>query len=260
MQNLFASELLPSAASQTRRHFFWCTIAFSFISISSDAHGNRVDRIDPSVPGFTDEYFVAVHPDSPIVSLTETGISRRATFRGQRDVVLDLNGGTSAYSSKQYADSFLELNNDANTSAILTLDYGADNFQMRPIENRFNAIAVSVSEVNSGDDGLSLGSGRFTLTLRSGSTRATSINGIDFDHPGVYYLSFDDPGFKDIQFNHLNEVAITLTTTTMGSDIRIESIYRVAIPEPSTWFLFGLGGAGIVGWDLIRRRTRRATS
>ncbi len=228
--------------------------------ISADVHGDRVDRIDPSGPGSTDEYLIAVGPSLPVQSLTQTEISRGSTYHGRRDVLLDLNGGTSAFSSKQFGDSFLELNNDANTSAILTLAYGKDNLGFRVTNNPYNAIAINVTEVSSGDDGLSLGSGRFTLTLRSGNTSGTSIFGIDFNQAGTYYLSYDDPGFAGIQFNHLNEVAVTLSTTTPGSDFRIDSIYRVAvaIPEPSTWALLGLGATGLFLRALKgRRRSER---
>lgn len=243
--------------SITARRVCRALVVLVFLGYSFAAAANRIDRIDPSSPGFSDEYFLSVNPNSPIASLTETGIDRRSTFRGRRGVSLDLNGGTSAYSSKQFADSFLEFNNDANTSAILTLDYGAGgDHDGGPMHNRYNAIGINVSEVNSGDGGLSLGSGRFTLTLRSDGVSATSINPIDFNQPGTYYFSFSDPGFAGFDFANLDEVLISLATTTAGADFRIDDIFRAAIPEPSTWILFTLGAVGLAacGWrrDCLR--------
>ncbi len=242
--------------SITARRVCQALVVLVFLGSSFTAAANRIDRIDPSKPGFPDEYFLSVNPNSPTASLTETGIDRRSTVRGRRDVSLDLNGGTSAYSSKQYADSFLEFNNDADTSAILTLAYGmGGNDNGGPMHNRYNAIGIDVSEVNSGDGGLSLGSGRFTLTLRSASGSATSQHQIDFNQPGTYYFSYNDPGFAGFDFAHLEGVAISLATTTPGTDFRIDDIFRTAIPEPSTWILFSLGGAGLIAAGLRRNRS-----
>ena len=246
--------------SITARRVCPALVVLVFLGSSFTAVANRIDRIDPSKPGFPDEYFLSVNPNSPTASLTETGIDRRSTSRGRRDVSLDLNGGTSAYSSKQYADSFLEFNNDADTSAVLTLAYGMGGVHdAGPMHNRYNAIGIDVSEVNSGDGGLSLGSGRFTLTLRSASGSATSQHPIDFNQPGTYYFSYNDPGFAGFDFTHLEGVVISLATTTPGTDFRIDDIFRTAIPEPSTWIMFSLGGAGLLAAGLRRDRAWAGT-
>ena len=248
------------------RRFCWALAAVTFIGFSLVAEANRIDRIDPGSPAFSDHYFLSVNAGSPSASLTETGIDRRSTFRGRRDISLDLNGGTSAYSSKQYSDSFLELSNDANTSATLTLDYGADgDWADGPMNDRYsdryNAIGIDVSQVNSGDGRLSLGSGRFTLMLRSYSGSATSINLVDFNQPGRYYFSYSDPGFAGFDFAHLDEVMISLATTTPGTDFRIDNIFFCGvIPESSTWSLFTLGGVGFIAFGWRRRWAARRPS
>lgn len=257
-KTIIALSYLLVTRRRIRRHF---CVAAVFLGFTTAVQANRIDRIDPSSPGFSDQYFLSVNSNSPDSSLTQTGIARRSTFRGQRTVTLELNGGTSAYSSKQDADAFLEFNNDANTSAILSLDYGVNGDHDGPLHNRYNVIGIEVGEVNSGDDGLSLGSGRFTLTLRSDSMSAISLNTIDFNQPGTYYFSYSDPGFAGFDFAHLDAVSISLATTTPGTDFRIDNIFRAAVPEPSSWILFTLGGVGFVTHAWRRRlATRRPLS
>ncbi len=260
---VFGSRL--TVVSINCRHSCWALAAVTFIGSSLVAEANLIDRIDPSSPAFSDQFFLSVNVGQPSASLTETEIDPRSTFRGRRDISLDLNGGTSAYSSKQYSDSFLELSNDANTSALLTLDYGtgsdwADGPSYNRYNGRYNAIGIDVSQVNSGD-GLSLGSGRFTLTLRSYSGSATSIDLIDFNQPGRYYFSYSDPGFAGFDFAHLDEVIISLATTTPGTEFRINNIFFCAtVPEPATWSLFTLGGVGFIALSWRKRWPARRVS
>lgn len=247
----------PKVSATTRR-FSLALVALISVGLSAAANANRVDRIDPSQPGFTDSYFVDVSAGTPTDSITETGIFKPSTYQGRRDVNLDVNGGTGAQSFKLAGDSFLELDNDANTSSILQLAYGVGNGNTPDhFGNKFNAIAITVSEVSNDNSGLGLGSGRFTLTLQSGTTVGTSTVGIDFTQPGTYVLNFNDPGFAGINFSQIQRVTVNLTTTTAGSDFRIDSIFRtVAVPEPSTWALLTAGIAGILALTLRRRAAR----
>ena len=218
-------------------------------STSVRAAVNGIDRISPGTATLPDEYFLAVDSGSPTASFTETGISPLATFDGIRDISLDVNGGTGAFSSKLQGDTFLSLENDANTSSILTLDYGAQGDLNRNFlfGGGFNAIAIKVAQVNSGTGGLDLGSGTFTLTLRSGSVIRTAATSINFNSPGDYFFLYQDPGFVGINFAHVDEVTLGLTTTTPGTDFRIASIYRgTAVPEPSTYALLVIGAAGFL--------------
>jgi len=221
--------------------------------------GNGIDRITPSQPGYPDEYMISVDSGNPTVSFTQTGIFPRSTFNGIRDISLDVNGGTSALSSKLFGDGFLSLENDANTSAVLTLDYGkqADLNKNFIWQGQFNAIAIDVAAVSSGDDGIDLGSGRFALTLRSGTDIRTASAFIDFSSPGTYFFLYSDPAFAGLAFHDIDQVTLTLLTTTPGTVFEIESIYRYsAIPEPSTC-AFLVGGLLVVGW-VARNRFARA--
>jgi hypothetical protein len=225
----------------------------------SFAGGNGIDRIEPSVPGYVDDYIVSVDSAHPTVSFTQTGILPRVTFDGIRDISLDVNGGTSAFSSKLYGDTFLSLENDANTSAILTLDYGNQMDLNRNFlwQGHFNAIGIDVAAVSSGVGGIDLGSGSFMLTLRSGSTIGTATAPISFNSPGEYFFLYSDPGFAGINFADIDQVTLTLLTTTPGTDFRIESIYRCSVvPEPSSYALF-VAGLAVLGW-LSRNRFARA--
>jgi len=223
--------------------------------VSATAATNGIDTISPGEPSFPDQYLVSVDSNTPTVSFTETGINPLDTFDGIRDISLDVNGGTGAFSSKLNNDPFLSLQNDANTSAILTLDYGAQGNLNRDFlfGGRFNAIGIEVGQVGSGPNGMDPGSGTFSLTLRSGSTVGTSTNPIDFSSSGDSFFLYQDPGFAGIDFAHIDEVILTLITTTPGTTFQIESIYRCAtIPEPgsNTLLVIGLVGLGLT----LRRR------
>ena len=232
-------------------------IPFAWAGTPPALKANGIDRIVPSTAQYSDFFFLEVTSDSPVASLAQTGLNGYYTVDGQRNTSLDINGGTSASATKPSADSVIELDNDANTSAILTLSYGVNadlNRNFLGTRRSFNALAIDVSSVSSGNNGLRLGSGTFTLTLRSGDVTGTSENIINFDHAGDYFFRYDDPGFAGIRFSRIDECILTLVTTTPGTDFRIDGIYRCNIPESSTASLFVVGLAGFCCFAVFRRR------
>lgn len=226
-----------------------------FVAFALSAQAVVIDSIDPSTMAFPDHYSLSVNSIQQVASIGVVGLNPNSTLGGRRDVSLAINGGSGAISTKLDADGFLQFDNDDNTSATLMLSYGIG-ADLNADFSGSNGIAITVSAVNNGANQLGLGSGTFSLSLRSGVTVASSTFNIAFNTPGVYFFAFSDPGFAGLNFADIDAMTLTLDTTTAGSDFRIEDISTVVIPEPSTYLLLGVGLIGLV--PLLRRRTVRA--
>jgi hypothetical protein len=202
-----------------------------------------IDQIDPGTPSSPDQYNFSTTTSNPIATLAVAGHNPASTLGARRDIGLNVNGGTNDASLKLSGDSYLSLENDATTSAIMTLSYGvASDLNANFLTDGSNAVSINVVAVANGPNHMAFGSGVFSLSLRTNATTGTATVSIPFSTAGIYNFSFSDPGFSGLNFADIDAITLTLTTTTAGTDFRIESINTTTVvPEPAEWALFAVG-------------------
>jgi hypothetical protein len=93
-------------------------------------------------------------------------------------------------------------------------------------------------------------------------TATTTINNAAVGTFQVPFTSFT--GYSNDIFANADNIVFTVSTNNAGSDLNLDFVYTSgyipppAVPEPSTLFLFGLGGFGILGY-IWQRGRKKAT-
>lgn len=167
----------------------------------------------------------------------------------ERDVTIDFSAGSGILSTGVIAvppgpgpvgpdlSTLLYFDTSVGSFGTLELNYdGVGGVGLGGVDfgTLWNAISVNFAGVQ--------GEGLLTVEVEDTSMNVGSASAT-IDAAGVYDFLLADPGYAGVNFNSVDRVTLTLTSTIAASDFAIAQVTReTVVPEPGTLGLLALTG------------------